>query len=137
MDGHGSHGHHISNAVKTLFQDFVLKPTHIEEDCSLKDIYRRVKDKDYDLLKRCFKFCETSLAKSKFEINFSGTTAVLVIQVDNNLICANTGDSRAILCNSDGIFELSIDHKPDSPGERERINSSGGGVEKLNDGVVS
>jgi len=29
---------------------------------------------------------------------FSGTTAVTVIIHNNTLICANSGDSRAILC---------------------------------------
>lgn len=134
MDGHGSHGHFISNSVKTLFQDFILKSSHYENTGQLSSFIKKVRDKDYDLLKRCFQFCETSLAKSKYEVNFSGTTAVLVLQFDDLLICANTGDSRAILCSSDGIKPLSIDHKPEVEAEKQRIVSNGGRVEKFNDG---
>lgn len=133
MDGHGSHGHFISNSVKILFQDLILKTTNYDLSPSLASILRKIQEKDYALLKNCFQYCETSLAKSKYEVNFSGTTAVMVIQVDDTLICANTGDSRAILCGLDGIKELSIDHKPDSEGEKQRILSSGGRVEKYNE----
>ncbi len=134
MDGHGSHGHFISNSVKTLFQDFILKSSHYENTNQLSSLVKKIRDKEYDLLKRCFQFCETSLAKSKYEVNFSGTTAVLVLQIDDLLICANTGDSRAILCSSDGIKPLSIDHKPENEAEKQRIISNGGRVEKFNDG---
>jgi serine/threonine protein phosphatase PrpC len=35
--------------------------------------------------------------KPPIEINFSGTTIVTVLIKDNKLICANLGDSRALL----------------------------------------
>ena len=70
----------------------------------------------------------------------SGTTCVLVIHVGEHIICANVGDSRAILIfdeendtnlNSSKIFPLSFDTKPDNPGEKERIYGMGGIVEKM------
>ena len=71
----------------------------------------------------------------------SGTTCVLVIHVGEHIICANVGDSRAILIfdeeNDDKnlhfakIFPLSFDSKPDNPEERERIYRMGGTVEKI------
>lgn len=133
MDGHGSHGHFISNSVKSLFGEYMFKPTHFDPHPTLASISKKLHDKDYEIFKKCFQHCETTLAKSKYEVNFSGTTAVMVAQVDDCLICANTGDSRAILCTSEGIKNLSIDHKPDSEGERERIIANGGRVEKFND----
>lgn len=134
MDGHGSHGHFISNSVKSLFTEFILKSSNFNNSTpSLSSISKKLHEKDYNLLKQCFQHCETSLAKSKYEVNFSGTTAVMVIQLDDILICANTGDSRAVLYSPDSVKYLSIDHKPDSDGEKERILSSGGRVEKFND----
>lgn len=44
----------------------------------------------------------------------------------------NLGDSRTIMCNVEGgeisAMELSIDHKPYKPGEKERIEKCGGEV---------
>lgn len=134
MDGHGSHGHFVSNSVKTLFQDYIFKPSYYDLNPSLSSINKKLHEKDFELFKKCFQYCETSLAKSKYEVNFSGTTAVMVVQVDDTLICANTGDSRAILYGTDGIRELSKDHKPELEGEKERIIANGGRVEKFNDG---
>lgn len=133
MDGHGSHGHFISNSVKSLFNDYIFKSSNFDLNPSLLSIGKRIHEKEYNLLKQCFQYCETTLAKSKYEVNFSGTTAVMVVQIDDTLICANTGDSRAILCTTEGIKSLSIDHKPDSDGEKERIIANGGRVEKFND----
>jgi serine/threonine protein phosphatase PrpC len=35
---------------------------------------------------------------AEINTNFSGTTAVISILIENNLFCANVGDSRAVLC---------------------------------------
>lgn len=134
MDGHGSHGHFISQSVKSLFSEFLFDSTQYDSTPTLDSIQTKFQENKYFHIKQCFMYCETSLARSKYEVNFSGTTAVLVIQVGQTLYCANTGDSRAILYNDDGsIVTLSNDHKPDSPNERERIISSGGRVERFKD----
>ena len=45
--------------------------------------------------------------------------------MDQELFIMNLGDSRAIMCNAEGgeisAMELSTDHKPFHPGEKERI----------------
>ena len=134
MDGHGSHGHFISSAVKVMFSEFIFKNSNFKNEITYENIYSKIKEKDYSLVKKCFQHCEATLAKSKYDTNFSGTTAVLVIQIDEYLICGNTGDSRAIIKTKKGIFNLSNDHKPDNPIEKERIEKCGGRVEKFNDG---
>jgi len=58
-----------------------------------------------------------------------GTTAVCVLFNDTDIICANAGDSRAILCRGGKCMELSKDHKPCLPDERKRILSAGGTVD--------
>lgn len=45
-----------------------------------------------------------------------------------DLYIANAGDSRSILCNNGKAEELSHDHKPDNPEEKERIEYAGGQI---------
>ncbi len=55
-----------------------------------------------------------------------GATAVVVLIIDNILICANVGDARAVLCRNGKALDLSIDHKASRPDEQERIKKQGG-----------
>jgi serine/threonine protein phosphatase PrpC len=57
-----------------------------------------------------------------------GTTAVCVLLNDTDIVCANAGDSRAILCRDGKCMEMSNDHKPCVPDERKRILAAGGTV---------
>lgn len=134
MDGHGSHGHFISQSIKVLISEFLLDPTNYCPSLSLDSIYSKFTENEYSYLKQCYMYCETSLAKSKYEVSFSGTSAVIVVQIGDSLICANAGDSRAILCKANNkIIKLSNDHKPNLPIEKERILASGGRVERIKD----
>jgi len=58
-----------------------------------------------------------------------GCTAVCVVLTPKFIICANAGDSRAVLCRAGAAKALSEDHKPDCPGERRRIEAAGGRVD--------
>ena len=78
------------------------------------------------------------MKRQKFDIEYSGTTAVSVIISPKGVVtCANIGDSRAILITERGgmwsNFPLSRDHKPDLYDESERINKLGGRVEAYKD----
>ena len=49
--------------------------------------------------------------------------------IKDTIYCANAGDSRAVVCNGEGIAEnLSEDHKPDNKGEKDRIYKAGSTV---------
>jgi protein phosphatase 2C family protein 2/3 len=55
---------------------------------------------------------------------------VTVLISSNRIVCANTGDSRAVLCRSSGtVVPLSEDHKPTGPNELRRIEAAGSTVE--------
>ena len=57
----------------------------------------------------------------------AGCTSVVVFRHGDKLICANAGDSRAVLCRAGGVaLPLSEDHKPSQDIERSRIESAGG-----------
>lgn len=57
-----------------------------------------------------------------------GTTVTTVLITNDSLICANTGDSRTVLCRENNAVALSHDHKPGSETERQRIIAAGGEV---------
>jgi len=58
----------------------------------------------------------------------AGCTAVVCLLSDEEIIVANAGDSRGVLCRDGTAVALSHDHKPNQDRERARIESAGGFV---------
>ena len=58
----------------------------------------------------------------------SGSTGVVVLITPTHILCANAGDSRALLCRNGAALPLSFDHKPNNDWEAARIDSIGGFV---------
>ncbi len=61
----------------------------------------------------------------------AGTTALIVMASEDELLVSNCGDSRAVLCRGTTAVELSRDHKPFQRDEKERIEERGGWVETV------
>lgn len=63
----------------------------------------------------------------------AGCTACSAIITPTEIIVGNSGDSRAVLAKKSGdkytALEMSVDHKPDLPTEKSRIERAGGFVE--------
>mmetsp|Transcript_5749 Transcript_5749/g.14571 ORF Transcript_5749/g.14571 Transcript_5749/m.14571 type:complete len:573 (+) Transcript_5749:195-1913(+) len=57
-----------------------------------------------------------------------GSTACTVLISGTDLICANAGDSKAILCRLGKPLPLSKEHKPHVPAESARVKAAGGTV---------
>lgn len=55
----------------------------------------------------------------------SGCTGNTLLLVGNSIFCANTGDTRAVLCRDGIAIPLSVDHKPTNPDEEQRIRRAG------------
>ena len=52
----------------------------------------------------------------------SGSTALVAMVTDKNLIVANVGDSRGVMCDKDGkTVPLSFDHKPNQVGNNQEL----------------
>ena len=143
-------GHFVSSHITNHFSNFFSNNDNYKYKNNVltnNKIHERLKDHNYELIKNCFIDAENQLSRTKYDVNFSGSTAVIVFQIENKLICANTGDSRAImvfdnnskhLINKESIHKdktealaLSRDHKPETNGEKQRIISSGGRVDKF------
>jgi protein phosphatase 1G len=58
----------------------------------------------------------------------SGCTACVVLLHGDQLVVANAGDSRCVLCRAGKAVELSFDHKPEDDEEKSRIEKAGGKV---------
>uniref|UniRef100_A0A7S3ERI7 protein-serine/threonine phosphatase n=1 Tax=Haptolina ericina TaxID=156174 RepID=A0A7S3ERI7_9EUKA len=58
----------------------------------------------------------------------SGSTSVMTLMSPRYIVCANTGDSRAVLARAGQAVTLSNDHKPYLPEEKERIEKANGQV---------
>ena len=143
LDGHGPHGHFVSQFCKNYFirkmNSFVMQCKQ-ENITTPEGIYDKLKKSKFAFIIQAFKDADLEMTKqNKFEYNFSGTTCNLVLQFNKYLVCASVGDSRGILIydnnnnTNQGIFDLSHDHKPDLPQEMNRIMNNGGMVDKLTD----
>ena len=113
-DGHGMFGQEISSYVKYSLPQ-MLSQQDMENDAHVK-------------LEKTFVKIHEEL-KNFSDCSRSGTTCCSVFFNGRYLICANVGDSRAIVINSSGrVTQLSTDHKPDLPQEKNRIIKNGGRV---------
>ena len=118
-DGHGRAGEKVSEFVlQNLPAELVQRKEQMIADPStaLTEAYVKV---------------DEELAKA-VDASVSGTTAVTCLIKEDHLWLANSGDSRAVLLRkfAGGLkaIDLTIDHKPDSPGEMQRILRMGGHV---------
>lgn len=74
--------------------------------------------------------CTLRLCQATTPAVHAGCTAVVVAVHGSLVVCANAGDSRAVLCRGGTAVPLSEDHKPRNPLENRRITAAGGWVNK-------
>ena len=125
-DGHGEAGHLVSQQFKDRYAEAVFGDS--EYQAGGEGINRA-------MAKHFLTIEATTLKDGSIDTEFSGTTAVCgVLTADKTLYCANCGDSRLMLGELDDksgkiiAKEVSIDHKPDDPEEKARIEANGGRV---------
>ena len=60
----------------------------------------------------------------------SGSCALFLLLIKNKIYIANVGDSRCIISMNNGLIQKDVtrDHKPNYPYEKERINANGGEI---------
>ena len=97
LDGHGINGHLVSNYVSKYIKNAFMNNEEIKSCNSYEEIYSKLKNKNYKIINDIFINAEKELHTVNFDCNFSGTTAIIIFEIDNFLISANVGDSRAIL----------------------------------------
>jgi len=132
FDGHG--GKSVSQYLKNNLPLHLLK----KHDSNIYNI----KNYAIKFFNNIFNYIQQSLITTHPKIVQScGSTACVCIHYINNknrhkLWILNVGDTRIVKCNKDNISEqLSLDHKPNEPTEKKRIESMGGKVYKDNENV--
>jgi len=64
-------------------------------------------------------------SEESFMLDSKGCTANVVMIKDNEIYCANAGDSRCVLASEGKAIDLSEDHKPENEIEKARILKAG------------
>lgn len=140
FDGHGFNGQKVSKFIKKRLPKNIKinvnECTAIVPESNPFELTNNAQKNK--IIENSFHLTQLDLKKQKFDVEYSGTTAVTVIVSPSGIVTwANIGDSRAVLISeSDGKWkakDLSNDHKPELPDEIERINKSGGRVEAYKD----
>jgi serine/threonine protein phosphatase PrpC len=130
FDGHGTHGHEVSNFIHKIFPKVLINhPDWIENPInSITDAFLIVQT---ELIGYCHN------KSVEFDCTFSGSTATLINIRDKTLYVGHVGDSRAVMCKKiKGKYiatELTRDHKPMLTDEHNRIVRMGGEVKKAED----
>mmetsp|Transcript_32406 Transcript_32406/g.94876 ORF Transcript_32406/g.94876 Transcript_32406/m.94876 type:complete len:428 (+) Transcript_32406:75-1358(+) len=125
FDGHGERGKRMSNFARSTMAKslFSNKDIHSDPRGALENAYASTQAE-----------IERLYGDEAFQ---SGTTAVAAYQHRDRLLVANVGDSRAVLGRCDtarqniAAVDLSFDHKPSRPDERERVTKAGGIVDQM------
>ena len=145
LDGHGPEGHFVSEFAAEFIPSQIVDHPEIK---SLKDpqqIYLKLKENNCNIITQAFINADEQLKTVDFDTLESGSTCCLIIHVGTHIICANSGDSRALVVydhpgnmntknyNLWNVTPLSLDYKPEIPEERNRIVMSGGVVEQMKD----
>jgi len=136
FDGHGRNGHDISNFVKDNLPKILL---------SQEDLHTNTENALEVAFAKTQLLIEKATNMGSIDAMRSGTTASLVFHDHRKgvLYLAHVGDSRVVLGRQHGppgdpapgpwsSADLTVDHKPDLPEERARIEKAGGMV--LHDG---
>ena len=115
--------------IKYFYDKFQINPV---EFSFIKNKFSEISKN----LKESFYKIDNDLLKSKqsFDTEKSGSTVCVGILNSKNLILANIGDSRAILCSYNKSWkssQLTKDHKPKDKSEYKRIIASGGTVSRM------
>ena len=119
-DGHGINGHLISEYISNYLPDFITDSS------------------DPKNITNGFIKCNNALTTSTdIDCTLSGSTCVSLFISLDKIICANIGDSRAVLARYENgnynTIKISRDHKPTEFDEMKRILENNGRIEKYYD----
>ncbi|KAJ0401662.1 hypothetical protein P43SY_001294 [Pythium insidiosum] len=126
FDGHG--GAAVADYLKTqLFP--LIGPGLVRLDTEDEQLYRKdvTQAAVETLLREAVEKVDADVV-ARPQWKFQGSTAVGVLLYDDSVFSMNVGDSRAVLSRGGQVVELTRDHKPNDPSERQRIEALGGTV---------
>jgi serine/threonine protein phosphatase PrpC len=130
FDGHGGWGaaRYVANHLMSILEATPEWKQYCTLDAAKDDV-----ELVGESLRKAFLKCDELLKQfqgsGEYGADTSGCTAVTAMITPRYIICANAGDSRCVLSTNNHFKEMSFDHKPYNPEERERIEKAGGFVQ--------
>ena len=131
----------MSNFASEFIPSQIINNPEIKELSDPELIYQKLKENNCQIITEAFLSCDEQLKNAEFDAYGSGSTCILIIHIGQHILCANVGDSRALVAYDDNKedqelnyleqAQLSIDYKPDLEEEKNRILLSGGVVEQM------
>ena len=120
FDGHA--GSKCVEYLRNNLLNYIMNNSHFPNNIpsAIKHGFKKI-DEDY-LTKHAF-------VSNKLEDN-SGSCGLILLLVNNIIYIANVGDSRCVGSFKNGklLKDITLDHKPNAPYERERILKNGGKI---------
>ncbi|XP_072180226.1 protein phosphatase 1L-like [Diadema setosum] len=118
-DGHG--GEFAAEFTEKLLSQTVLARLATAKRRDLPVNHSRI------LIEEILAVDEKFLTVAKSNLDMAGSTVLVALVTDSDVIVANVGDSRGVMCDHKGkTVPLSYDHKPQHQQERKRIKKAGG-----------
>eukprot|EP00808_Paulinella_micropora_P000802 g78008.t1 len=135
FDGHGPNGHLVSSYLAEMLPKIFARHRETKEE----------NEPMASVAKKSFQECNAGLLETDIELDYSGSTGIVVYLEGDKLYSFNVGDSRAVAAikatPSDdpdepayAPFPLSYDHKPWHEEEKKRIEAAGGRCEPASQG---
>ncbi|KAI4987291.1 hypothetical protein ZWY2020_020091 [Hordeum vulgare] len=123
FDGHGGSdaaAYMKRHAMKLFFEDSEFLEGLQEDEYFLNCC---------NSIRKAFLSADLALADDSVISRSSGTTALTALIFGRQLLVANAGDCRAVLCRKGMAMEMSCDHRPTYEAERQRVTECGGYIE--------
>jgi len=130
FDGHGPNGHHVSTRTVQTVPYYLLTKGGFDQTSVVESTIQ-------DSLIQAFESAQKELViymlDNSHDVQASGSTAVAVLWKGKSIFTANAGDSRCVVgyrspSSANYVHHETEDHKPITPGEKARIEASGGEV---------
>ncbi|KAL6190793.1 hypothetical protein ACLB2K_037187 [Fragaria x ananassa] len=124
FDGHGgpqAATYIKRNAMRLFFEDADFPRTVDFDGAFFKELENSHK--------KAFLLADQALADEHSVDASCGTTALTALVLGRQLLVANAGDCRAVLCRKGVAFDMSQDHKPTYSPERRRVEQLGGYID--------
>lgn len=135
-DGHGINGHKVSGDIKVELPRQI--ETRLQADADFKEATDSPEfhERMTRYFRESFNAVNESLNTKPYDTRLSGSTCTALVFDSCKVMCANAGDSRAVLFSKHGkatikSTPLSEDHKPSLKLERQRILAANGRVEPI------
>ena len=133
-DGHA--GNKCCEFLKNNLHTYIFESNYFPEDPikAIEQGFNTCEKKFIESIQTKSKTLNKFRNKNNQFSDYSGSCSIIILIIDDICYTINVGDSRALYSYDSGnkFYQLSRDHKPNDPKEKERIYKAGGSIFKSN-----